>query len=240
MLDGAQQRERAALRAHDGDAIQEGMQTFLGLRFFFPWMVIIEGTQNNRRQRMRDDEKGASVSFRVTVTGTKPSGNPRWTPDRPGGRFPEFPCARGAQSAESSRGWGATAVPEDASTARTRHVTPACGVLIAAAGRARPRWARARPEPRRAAHGGGRRRDGKWARRIGLNRWRCRSGPRARGGRGRGRRGDAPCVAKQRSTRRALRRCVSRYESGATRNGGVVANHPSRQKEVLFEPHFGD
>ena len=33
VLDGAQQRERAALRAHDGDAIQEGMQTFLGLRF---------------------------------------------------------------------------------------------------------------------------------------------------------------------------------------------------------------
>jgi hypothetical protein len=123
------------------------------------------------------------------------------------GRFPEFPCARGARSAESSRGWGATAVPGDASTTRTRRVKDTGDVPIAGAGRARPRWARARPAPRaRRARGGGRRRDGRWARRIGLRRRRCRSRRRARGGRRRARRGDAPCVAKQRSTRRALRR----------------------------------
>jgi hypothetical protein len=153
----------------------------------------------------------------------------------PRGAFRNSRARLGARSAESSRGWGATAVPGDASTTRTRRVKDTGDVPIAGAGRARPRWARARPAPRaRRARGGGRRRDGRWARRIGLRRRRCRSRRRARGGRRRARRGDAPCVAKQRSTRRALRRCVGRHESGATRNGigRVVASHDERENRT--------
>ena len=144
------------------------------------------------------------------------------------GRFPEFPCARRAGRRIVAR-VGGDRGPVGASRARTRHLTATSSVLIADAGRTRPRWAHARSEPRaRRARGGGRRRDGKWARRIGLDRRRCRSGPCGRGGRRQGRRGDAPCVEKQRSTRRALRRCVSRCESGATRSAG--RGHESTSK----------
>ena len=163
--------------------------------------------------------------------------NPSWRKDRsktrrsPRGAFRNSRARLGARSAESSRGWGATAVPGDASTARTRRVKDTGDVPIAGAGRARPRWARARPAPRaRRARGGGRRRDGRWARRIGLRRRRCRSRRRARGGRRRARRGDAPCVAKQRSTRRALRRWWVATRA-ARREMGLDASVASHERE---------
>ena len=122
-------------------------------------MVIIEGRTIGvsgcaTTKRERASSAGFSRRVHRELKKKKNRAETRVGPPIAPGRFPEFPCARGAQSAESSRGWGATAVPEDASTARTRHVTPACGVLIGRGPCASPMGARA---PRASARGARRR-----------------------------------------------------------------------------------